>query len=77
MKFKVKLPEQDSINIMTEIQLKKIYKNEVNTKMMDNLGDGAEWRKWYFLYDDLEEDLTTINDMLKVLTELGYKIERV
>lgn len=77
MKFKVKLPEQDSVNTMTETQLKKIYKNEVNSKMMSNLGDGAEWRKWYFLYDDLEEDLTTINDMLRVLTELGYKIERV
>ena len=37
MKFKVKLPEQDSINIMTELQLKKIYKNEVNTKMMELL----------------------------------------
>lgn len=77
MKFKVKLPEQDHIDTMTETQLKKIYKNEVNAKMMSNLGDGAEWRKWYFLYDDLEEDLTTINDMLKVLTELGYKIERI
>ena len=60
---------------LTDLQLRKFYADLCNEKMQEFIGDGNEWGKWFFRYDEI--DKTNISTIVEILKSENYKIKEV
>lgn len=71
--FKIKSPDKSVRDKeLTRGEFINLYSKIVYETMNNNIDDGNEWAKWFYLYDDI--DKTSIETMISVLQGLGYEI---
>ena len=71
--FKIKSPDGNvEDKELTKGEFISLYSKIVYETMNNNIDDGNEWAKWFYLYDDI--DKTSIETMISVLQGLGYEI---
>lgn len=58
---------------MNNEDLRKFYINLCNNKMQEFIGNGNEWGKWFFRYEDAIN--TSIYTIIKILEEENFNIK--